>query len=195
MKSWKTTASAIVVILLAVFTAVGAMVDSDPETAPDWNIVAAEIMAGVGLFMARDNDKTSAEAGATPKARRPKHDLSKLPCLVPFLLVAIVAGGCVTTRFAETVTDDVGDVVTTEYEATSAAWPFSKIDLTQHKMDYRWGGNENEILVGQDATGIDNTGMSVLVPMLETLIQGIADAYAAANAPPMPQPVDINVTP
>ena len=59
MKSWKTTVLGIMSILTAVFVALTAMLDADPSTVPDWSIVVAAGTAGIGMILARDNDKTS----------------------------------------------------------------------------------------------------------------------------------------
>lgn len=64
MKSWKTTLAGIAAIVAAVATAVSAQFDNDPATLPDWTMVIAMITAGVGLVLARDNDKSSEQVGA-----------------------------------------------------------------------------------------------------------------------------------
>ena len=64
MKSWKTTLGGIAAIVAAVATAVSAQFDNDPATVPDWTLVIGMITAGVGLVLARDNDKTSEQVGA-----------------------------------------------------------------------------------------------------------------------------------
>ena len=64
MKSWKTTLAGIAAIVAAIATAVTAQSDNDPATLPDWTMVIAMITAGVGLVLARDNDKSSEQVGA-----------------------------------------------------------------------------------------------------------------------------------
>ena len=64
MKSWKTTLAGIAAIVAAVATAVSAQFDNDTATVPDWTLVIGMITAGVGLVLARDNDKTSEQVGA-----------------------------------------------------------------------------------------------------------------------------------
>jgi len=64
MNSWKTTVAGISVILSAVATAVQLLFDGDPQTNPDFNILAAQIATGVGLLVARDNSKSSEQVGA-----------------------------------------------------------------------------------------------------------------------------------
>ena len=41
-----------------------AQFDNDPATVPDWTMVIGMITAGVGLVLARDNNKTSEQVGA-----------------------------------------------------------------------------------------------------------------------------------
>lgn len=64
MKSWKTTVSGVVAILMALCGAAQTLLDNDPATNPEWTAVVAAIMAGVGLIVARDNNKTSEDVGA-----------------------------------------------------------------------------------------------------------------------------------
>ena len=64
MKSWKTTAAGIAAIFAAVALAISHQFDSDPATVADWSAVITALTAGVGLVLARDNDKTSEQAGA-----------------------------------------------------------------------------------------------------------------------------------
>ena len=62
--SWKTTGLGIVTIIFALSDAAKAMLDSDPLTNPAWPVVIAAITAGIGLIMARDNNKSSESVGA-----------------------------------------------------------------------------------------------------------------------------------
>lgn len=64
MNSWKTTLLGVFSILSAVSNAAIALLDTDTATNPDWTIVLAAVMAGIGLICARDNSKTSEAAGA-----------------------------------------------------------------------------------------------------------------------------------
>lgn len=61
--SWKTTVAGIMALVIAVATAISLLVDGDPETMPDWNVVA-EAAIGLGLLFARDNNKSSESVGA-----------------------------------------------------------------------------------------------------------------------------------
>ncbi len=64
MKSWKTTAAGIAAIIAAVALALSHQFDTDPTTVADWSAVITALTAGVGLVLARDNDRTSEQAGA-----------------------------------------------------------------------------------------------------------------------------------
>jgi hypothetical protein len=61
--SWKTTALGICVLLSAVGTAGKALLDGDSTTAVDINSVIAAL-TGLGLILARDDNKTSKDVGA-----------------------------------------------------------------------------------------------------------------------------------
>jgi anti-sigma-K factor RskA len=62
--SWKTTAAGVSAIVAAVAGALGLMFDANPNTNPDWTAVIAAVTAGIGLIMARDNDKSSEDVSA-----------------------------------------------------------------------------------------------------------------------------------
>ena len=55
-KCWKTTTAAILGMLTAVFTQIGAALDGNPETVANWNIVLPAIVACFGLLFAKDAD-------------------------------------------------------------------------------------------------------------------------------------------
>lgn len=57
--SWKTTAAGVGAIVAAIAGALNLVFDGNTMTNPDWTSVIAAITAGVGLVMARDNDKSS----------------------------------------------------------------------------------------------------------------------------------------
>ncbi len=63
MSSWKTTAMGICAVIAAIVGVVPLLMDGDPSTNPDWTAVIAAVVAGIGLISARDNDKTSEDAG------------------------------------------------------------------------------------------------------------------------------------
>ncbi|MCX7804795.1 MAG: hypothetical protein N3A38_06340 [Planctomycetota bacterium] len=65
MKSWKTTLCGILSVIASGITLVVLpLLDADPATVPNWGAFAAALTAGVGLILARDNDKTSESVGA-----------------------------------------------------------------------------------------------------------------------------------
>jgi len=55
MSSPKTTLAGIGAILVAVGAALVAMFDADPATMPQWDVVIAAILAGIGLIFAKDS--------------------------------------------------------------------------------------------------------------------------------------------
>lgn len=77
------------------------------------------------------------------------------------LLLGLVLVGCATvkTSYKETTPDENGVLSSTEYTAKSVAAPFGKVDATTHQFtDTR--GEGIGITVGQNATGLDNTGQA-----------------------------------
>jgi hypothetical protein len=60
MSSPKTTLAGIGAILVAVGAAMSAMFDADPLTVPQWDVVIAAILAGIGLIFAKDSKAPSA---------------------------------------------------------------------------------------------------------------------------------------
>ena len=60
MSSPKTTLAGVGAILVAVGAAMSAMFDADPLTVPQWDVVIAAILAGIGLIFAKDSKATSA---------------------------------------------------------------------------------------------------------------------------------------
>ena len=63
-KSWKTTVLGIASALVAIGNAAIAYLDGDPATTVDMGVTIAAIMAALGCFFARDNDKSSEDVGA-----------------------------------------------------------------------------------------------------------------------------------
>jgi hypothetical protein len=63
-KSWRTSVAGLGAIFVSVGAALTAMFDNDPLTNPEWGVVIAAIIAGVGLLSARDNKVSSEQAGA-----------------------------------------------------------------------------------------------------------------------------------
>ena len=62
--SWKTSTAGIAAIIAVVANALAHQFDADPSTVPDWGLVIATVIAGIGLVAARDNGVTSEQAGA-----------------------------------------------------------------------------------------------------------------------------------
>jgi hypothetical protein len=60
MSSPKTTLAGVGAILVAVGAAMSAMFDADPLTVPQWDVVIAAILAGIGLIFAKDSKAPSA---------------------------------------------------------------------------------------------------------------------------------------
>ena len=71
MKSWQTSASAIIAAVIIVLTAGQALLDGNPETSPNWNLVVTEIVLAIGLLRARDNNKTSEDVGVKGQSKNP----------------------------------------------------------------------------------------------------------------------------
>ena len=60
MSSPKTTLAGIGAILVAVGAAMSAIFDADPLTVPQWDVVIAAVLAGIGLIFAKDSKAPSA---------------------------------------------------------------------------------------------------------------------------------------
>ena len=61
--SWRTTTTGILAILVAVAGALKAELDGDVSTVADWGAVAAAVVAGIGLILARDAKVSSQQEG------------------------------------------------------------------------------------------------------------------------------------
>lgn len=64
MKSPKTTILGVLSIITALSSAIQALIDGNPATVPNWELVVSSVTAGLGLIFARDNKTTSEQAGA-----------------------------------------------------------------------------------------------------------------------------------
>lgn len=62
--SWKTTLFGAGGLAAVAFTAISALLDGDPTTNPDWNILITASLPAIGLLFSRDNNVTSEQAGA-----------------------------------------------------------------------------------------------------------------------------------
>ena len=65
MKSWKTTAAAVIGFVVLLLNAATQILDEDPATNPDYGAIGTAGAALVGLLFARDNDVSSEKAGAS----------------------------------------------------------------------------------------------------------------------------------
>lgn len=63
MKSWKTTVTGIITIIIALGAAAKSLIDGDASTNPDIGALIAAFTAGVGLILAKDSNVTG---GTTP---------------------------------------------------------------------------------------------------------------------------------
>lgn len=68
MKSWKTTVTGILTIVIALGSAAMSLLDADPATNPDFGAIIAAITAGIGLITAKDSSVTGGTVAATPEA-------------------------------------------------------------------------------------------------------------------------------
>lgn len=64
MKSWKTTFAGIMGFIVLAWGQLQYMLDTDPTTNPEWNIVIGAFMTLLTGLFARDNDVSSEKAGA-----------------------------------------------------------------------------------------------------------------------------------
>lgn len=63
--SWKTASAAIIAAISAFLTLVVVpSMDNDPTTIPNTSVFLAQLPALIGLYFARDDDKTSEDVGA-----------------------------------------------------------------------------------------------------------------------------------
>ena len=123
-----------------------------------------------------------------------------MKAILPFLVLPLLFAGCVSHMVEERSTIPPGTVIVTElpdgtkqtftyaeagedsfiYGSLGAAYPLGKLDFLDSDMSYKWGPNE-ELKLGQAAQGMDNTGMSVLVPLLQSFLNSLQQAQAQAN--------------
>lgn len=63
MKSWKTTVLGLITGIMLILPQVATVIDGDPETNPEYQVLLAGFAAmGIG-GLARDNDKSSQDVG------------------------------------------------------------------------------------------------------------------------------------
>lgn len=107
-------------------------------------------------------------------------------------LLLLAISGCTTlgqsrvsTHFEESVAPD--GTATTLFKADSRG----EVDASLHKLDYRWGGEENQIVVGQDAVSVTSPAQQAFVNGLASLIAnvpGMWDSLMEAVSKPVPVP-------
>lgn len=68
MKSWKTTVTGIITIIIALGSAAMTLLDGNSATNPDIGALIAAFTAGIGLIMAKDGNVTGGTVAATPEA-------------------------------------------------------------------------------------------------------------------------------
>lgn len=57
-RCWKTTAAGIIGVATVILTQVGAMLDGNPATVPQWELVTPAVIACIGLLFAKDANVT-----------------------------------------------------------------------------------------------------------------------------------------
>lgn len=158
----------------------------------EWLIFACMIIPPI--FVAVKNWWKHADKPTPPKKeqkhRRPKSEIW-LFLLIPTLALA----GCgtlgqsrVETTFTETISED--GTTTTAFKATSRG----EVDASLHQLNYRYGGDENQIIVGQDATGVTSPAQQALLQGWASLIAnvpGMMETLVGAIQRPVPAPVEI----
>jgi hypothetical protein len=96
-------------------------------------------------------------------------------------------GGSVTTAFSESYVDEDGTPTHIEYNAKSTAGAFGKLDDGQHT--FRIGiapDGSYEVVAGQAAAGIDNTGNAAALKIMADALNVAYTARLAAQPPALP---------
>tara|TARA_R100000664_G_scaffold34016_1_gene53440 strand:+ start:9054 stop:9257 length:204 start_codon:yes stop_codon:yes gene_type:complete len=63
LMNWKTTLSGVIGALVVIGAEVQKFLDGSEATQPDWNVVIGAVVLALGLFFARDADKSSKATG------------------------------------------------------------------------------------------------------------------------------------
>ncbi len=63
VRSWVTTLLGFLTMIAIAWPQVQFMLDNDPATEPEWNIVMAAVLTFLGFSQVRDNRLTSKQAG------------------------------------------------------------------------------------------------------------------------------------
>jgi len=129
--SWKTTTGGVLGAVAIIIGAAQALLDNDPLTNPNWEMVIGALSLCAGLIFARDNNKTSAQVGAEPaKPEEPlirvdvptskNNPLTYLWLIVPLLFVS----GCSMSSYAH------GDIKITQRRFL---WDTTGFEVSQTK--------------------------------------------------------------
>jgi Neuraminidase (sialidase) len=65
-KSWKTTTGGILTAVAAIAAAAQSLLDNDPATNPNWEVLAVALTTAWALINARDKNVTSEQQGLKP---------------------------------------------------------------------------------------------------------------------------------
>lgn len=111
-------------------------------------------------------------------------------CCLAFGMMGLAGCGTlgqsrVTTHFEETVTEEGSSTI---FKAESSG----EVEESLHQMNYRWGGAENQIVVGQDASGVTSPAQQAFVAGLAGLIANVPGMWSALMqaVTPVPGPPD-----
>ena len=166
------------------------------ENAPieQWILFAVAILPPV-FTMAKNwwkhRDKpTQKEANRAMKRFTNTSVILVLAGTLAFLPVGCAGLGqsSVSTLFLEKSTDADGFVTETRFEAKSKG----EVEASLHKLDYRYGGEENQIVVGQDAVSVTSPAQQALFDGWASLIAnvpGMFEHLIGAIQRPLPAPV------
>lgn len=188
--AWKAASAA-----LAVLAPGQAAIQSLPDDVDTFNagwvvyagaVAIAVIRAAINLYKHREADGNPLKT-SLPSGTRGAFYLPTLlaPLLASILLLLPV--GCatsVTTKFSETVYDDNGNPATTIYEVKSKG----DVEESVHEFQYKYGGEENVIAVGQAAQGITSPAqgdaLRALLSLPPDLLRAIVPVGAADKEEP-----------
>jgi len=191
MTSWRTTATGVIAIIVAVCGAVTQVLDGEPLDLQALIETIFTAAVGAGLLAARDNSVTSEQVR---QAALRKSRASKLPIILMFFAIASGLAACQTIKanFAEELTYPDGTVQQTEYRAISIVPPFGKQDLSASDWEYVWKDGEGSLATGQHAEGTDNTEQAIALATIESMVDrlcGLVEALTVSGATGVPAAV------
>jgi len=202
LKSYKSTAAGVCLILGAFLTCLGAYLDDNPDTVPDLESISTAIALVIpGIAGVLYPFKTSTPPTKRPieravdriKARR----LGKL-CLVLGVLLAGCTTASHTYREVRYEFDAAGNVVArteTDGKSRSKIAFASKSDAMDQTMQLEIDADgASSVMFGQGAEGLDmtaqadvaNAAMGQLGPFLDRLGEAVAAGLLEALIPPLP---------